>query len=34
LTDTLAKLLTNPVDYLPLPTTATHTAATHLAELL
>jgi predicted glycosyltransferase len=34
LTDTLAKLLTNPVDYLPLPATAADTAATHLAELL
>ncbi|MEU0096805.1 alpha/beta fold hydrolase [Kribbella sp. NPDC006257] len=34
LTDTLAKLLTNPVDYLPLPTTGAQTAATHLTNLL
>ncbi len=34
LTDTLAKLLTNPVDYHPLPTTAAHTAATLLSDLL
>ncbi|QNE18491.1 alpha/beta fold hydrolase [Kribbella qitaiheensis] len=34
LSDTLAKLLTEPVSYLALPTTATTTAATLLSELL
>ena len=34
LTETLAKLLTNPIDYHPLPTTGATRAATLLADLL